>query len=282
MKSIKAIHTITGIATALLFLFITFPSQAAEANSQEQMGRKIKDDAWLRWNKGRVQAETGRFIQNGARSGNISQEALGSGIAASSHLDLELMKKQEQLGTTILNIAQMGNKKTSRTGMGRMQERLGTFIASNAVINQEKMGAEQAVMAQEIQRQARVSWTMGMMAKAAYANLDGSSTQEISGAMISSLRKSKAFEHEKNFRLAMTLLENETGRPMTQIFENSSTGGSAFTRQFKQGGAGGFAEYGLFSLAAFLYVGWVFSHFVTHLGYPRETEGTHFEFPEAA
>ncbi len=288
MKPTKNRPVIIAVTAAFLFFFVAFPSQAAGisgSNSQEQMGSEIKDAARLRWQTGRVQTTIGQFILEGAQSGKISQEALGSGIAAAAHLDFEFMKKQEQMGATILGMTQMQTKKiTPSTEGAQMQARLGRFIAFTALARQDQADAAQAAMGQKIQKQAQIKQVLGMMTTTAYANLQGNSRQEISGSLLTLLRRNKAFEHERNFRLAMTLLENETGRPMTQIFEDSSPSGAALTTEVTTAGlgVGGFAEYGLFSIAAFLYVGWVFFVFLSNLGFPKEAEEESYQFPEAA
>ncbi len=302
MKFAKSIQAVIGMATALLFLCVTFPSQATEikflkvkyGKSQEQMGEAVKDAAWLRWNKGKIQEETGRFIQDGAQAGKISQEALGSGIAATAHLDWALMEKQAQLGAAIVKITDIANKEAAITGPERIQERLGAVIASGALkawdIDQRvrlsdriDAGIRQEKAGRDIQNQAQVNWTTGMMAQVAYASLEGDRNQSISKSMIALLRKNKAFEDERNFRLALTLIENETKQPLSQLFPGVSNAGEGSSVQFTKGGLGGFAEYGAFSLLAFFYVGWVFSWVVKHLEYYREPEEEiPWEFPKAA
>ncbi|NOY83600.1 MAG: hypothetical protein GXO96_02035 [Nitrospirae bacterium] len=285
MKSTKNRQAIIAVTAVFLFFFMAFPSHAAQteaAKAQEQMGKEIKDAARLRWQSGRIQTATGQFILDGGQNGRVSQEALGSGIAAAAHLNFKFMKNQEQMGATILRTVSMKNKKIISNKEGDMQVRLGRFIASTALALQTQAGASQAAMGQKIQNQAQIKQVLAMMSKTAYANLQGDSTQEISGSMLSLLRSSKAFEHERNFRLAMTLLENETGRPMTQIFEGSSRGGGTLTSKVTYAGLGGFAEYGLLSIAAFLYVGWVFSVFLSNLGFPKEAEEEDYQYPEAA
>ncbi len=287
MKPTKNRQAIIAVAATFLFFFMVFPSQAAVingGNSQEQLGREITDAARLRWQSGRVQAATGQFILDGAQRGKMSQEALGSGIAAMAHLDFKFMKNQEQMGATILEMTQMQTQKiTPSTEGAQMQTHLGRFIAMTALARQDQASAAQVTMGQKILNQAQIKQVLGMMTTTAYANLQGNSRQEISGSLLTLLRRNKAFEHERNFRLAMTLLENETGRPMTQIFERSSRGGgAALTSKVTYAGLGGFAEYGLFSIAAFLYVGWVFSVFLSNLGFPKEAEEESYQFPEAA
>jgi len=274
---------IKGIIAAIMglsFLLTIVPSEAAEikffkqqyGQSQERMGREIMQAAWLKWNHGTAQERLGSFIQTGAENGFFVQEELGSGIAAAAHLRWEGMKAQERIGMAIANVSAVLKKEARILGPEVIQERLGTVILANAqtayrigVENQVADGialvAAQAGIGREIQTAAQVNWTGGMMAQTAYATLEGRNTEAIPFAMFATLRSAKAFAHEQNFRLAMGLLAAETGMPMTEILpqaQSATSTGSTYSSAGVSTGWGGFFEYGLWSILAFFYVGYLF------------------------
>lgn len=289
MKSTKTMGTILGgVAVGMLFLLVTLPAQAKEIHfssgqyeaSQEQMGEAIKDVAFYRWNMGRVQEEAGEFIQKGGARGHIAQEGLGSWIAAAGHLQWKLARAEEGLGASIVRVAQAAT--------GRTQEELGSIIASNAQVRVAEAAAEtQMALGREIRDKAHVQWASGVMSETLYATLRGEISDPIAPSTLQTLRTaSGGFETEANFRLALTLLENETGQSLAQVLPTKAAPvlvGSTYL-QGESGGLGGFAEFGLWALAGFGFVGWMFfrESINTMLPYPEAEEEATWEYKEAA
>ena len=288
MKSIKTMGTIMGgVAVGMLFLLVSIPAQTAEIHfssakyqaSQVKMGEAIKDAAFYRWNMGRVQEEAGEFIQKGSARGHIAQEGLGSWIAAAGHLRWQLARAEEVLGASIVRVAQDAS--------GRIQEELGSIIASNAQISVAEAASEtQMTLGQEIRDKAQVQWASGVMAEALKDTLQGKVSDPISPSTLQSLRTaSGGFETEANFRLALTLLENETGKSMAQLLPpKEATGLLGSTSRSESGGLGGFAEFGFWALAGFGFAGWMAfrSAIDTMPPYPEAEEEATWTYKEAA
>lgn len=297
MKNIIA--TIMGLS----FLLAVVPAEAVEirffkqqfGQSQEQMGREIMQSAWLRWNYGTVQERLGSFIQAGGEQGAFVQEELGSGIAAAAHLRWEGMKAQERIGLAISNVSAVLKKEARIWGPEVIQERLGTAILANAqtayrvdvdnrVADRIALVAAQEGMGREIQTAASVNWTGGMMAQTAYATLEGRNTEAIPFSMFATLRSAKAFELEQNFRLAMGILAAETGMPMTAILPQApgAVSASGTYSADVSPGWGGFGEYGLWSILAFLYVGYLFCRNTFDAHYEGGVQETPWIYQKAA
>jgi len=262
MKSIKIMGSILVSTVAGLFLLlISLSAQTEEIHfssgivgaSQEQMGEAIKNVAFYRWNMGRIQEEAGEFIQKESLRGMIPQEGLGSWIAAAGHLKWELFRAEEALGASIVSVAMAEN--------GRIQEALGSVIASNAQQGvAEARSVAQMALGQEISNNAQIQWASAMMAGAVQATLEGKVIEPLSPEILQRLRRtSGGFEAENTFRLALSLLETETGKAMMQVLPSQEALAvfSASTLQSGAGGLGGFAEFGFWALLGFVFIGWM-------------------------
>ncbi len=285
----------------LSFLLAMVPAEAVEprffkqafGQSQEQMGREIMQSAQLKQHYGTAQENLGTFIQTGASRGFFVQEELGSGIAAAAHLKWEGMKAQERIGMAILNVAEVLKKEARIWGPAVIQERLGSMIqgngqgdyridVNNRVADRIALSAAQAGIGKEIQTAALVNWTGALMAQRAYETLAGNNTEAIPVAMFATLRSAGAFEHEQNFRLAMSIMAAESGMPMTQILPQTPviTASGSFERV--SSGWGGFGEYGLWSILAFLFIGYLFCRNTFDLHYRGVVQETSWIYQKAA
>jgi len=289
MKSHKRVRSILGSVTVGFFLLLALSARTEEIHfssgiyeaSQVQMGEAIKNAAFYRWNMGRIQQEAGAFIQKESLRGEIPQEGLGSWIAAAGHLRWQLFQAQEALGASIIRVAQAAT--------GRVQEELGAVIASNAQQKMAEASAEaQVAMGQAIQGQAQIQWASGMMAGALHDLLQGKTPSPVAPETLQVLRRtSGGFEAEQNFRLALGLLEQQTGQALTaQVLpSNQSLAALGFSSlRPESGGLGGFAEFGIWSLLGFLFVGWVAlrEYSSTLPPYPRAEEEPVWIYKEAA
>lgn len=119
MKGFKKVQLMIVAVMGVFFLLAVYSSQPEEMQQmtnarvitngqgkyQEEIGREIKTAAWLEWNQGLVQEQIGEFILDARGQNGVAQEALGSGIAATGHIKLELMRTQERLGGVILKMS---------------------------------------------------------------------------------------------------------------------------------------------------------------------------------
>ncbi len=119
MKRFKKIQIMIVAVMGVFFLLAVYSSQSTNMRQmtnarvvlneqgiyQEAIGREIKTAAWLEWNQGLVQEQIGAFILDSRGQSRMSQESLGSGIAATDQIKFESMKTQERLGGVILKMS---------------------------------------------------------------------------------------------------------------------------------------------------------------------------------
>jgi hypothetical protein len=279
-----------GFFSMVAILFMWMPlSEAAEINflktihgkAQERMGVEIKELGWLEFNRGRVQEELGGFIQEGGREMKISQEALGSGIAAAGHILWQTKGANVRLAHAIVRTADIVAREASIMGPAAIQARLGAMILANAqtelVLN---TGAKiddvfdaarhQEGLGREIVRTARFSWASEEMGKAVFATTQGRRLPEISGEVIQTVQIMGGFGHAEDFRIGLSVLAGERGREFTQLMPSDITPASESSVTNTGSGWGGFAEYGLASVGGFIFVMWLFANSMTSLQPPME------------
>ncbi|MFQ5949219.1 MAG: hypothetical protein ACE5J1_00850 [Nitrospiria bacterium] len=262
--------------------------------AQERMGTEIRDLGWLEWNRGRVQEELGRVIQEGGPALEISQEALGRGIAASAQIDWRIKQANVRLAKAKVRTADIVAREEGILGHGAIQERLGAMILAKA--QRERLVAEEARIADKfdakerqegfvrgIVEEARLNWAIGEMGKAVFATVQGKTSPAISDDVLRTVQSKAGFGHLDDFRLALTLLANERGSSFTGLMPPEVTPLPSRAISYTEAGWGGFAEYGFISLAAFVYVMWMFSGVMTDLEHHVEekVEET-YEYKKAA
>ncbi|MFQ5588550.1 MAG: hypothetical protein ACE5F7_06895 [Nitrospiria bacterium] len=255
-----------GAVLGIVFLAGTLPSQAANLRflqeeyraSQEELGRQIQHAAWTRFDMGRVQEKLGNHIAEEAprTMGMVSQEVLGSVFATSGHMRWVLANAQETLGSAIVQTARLINE----DGMivrGKIQEAFGDVIQAEA---QESYFASQEALGREISREAQLKFAGSVMANTLYAALRGEEVTPVSHAVTGVFRKHGAYADLANFRLGVSLLENETDRPLSHIIPEIRMASTGLTAGYasKEQGWGGFAEYGGFALFGFIFSMWAF------------------------
>lgn len=303
MKSKKIRQFIGLISMAVLVFTWAHLAEATEikflkviyGKAQERMGAEIKGLSWLEFNRGRVQEELGRFIQEGGPEMKISQEALGSGIAAAAHIKWQTRGANVLLAKAIVKSATIVAREESILGPDAIQGRLGAMILARAqkeLVHRSEAGVDdiynaarhQEALGAQIARTARLSWASGEMSKAVFATTQGRITPEISGEVIRTVQSAGGFGHTEDFRLGLSVLASEGGSAFTELMPSEVTSAPTRAATYAGVGWGGFAEYGFASVAGFIFAMWLFSNSVTSLEPPVEKgeEEELYEYLEAA
>ncbi|MFQ5579622.1 MAG: hypothetical protein ACE5FZ_03345 [Nitrospiria bacterium] len=130
---------------------------------------------------------------------------------------------------------------------------------------------------------AKLNWATSEMGKAVYSAIRGEETAPIAGNAVHIIRSQKGFGHLDDFRMALTLLSEERGQPLTHLVPAPLTPKPSRANNYTGAGWGGFAEYGFFSIAGFAYVMWLFSRSAIDLEQHEATEEEKpYEYPMAA
>ncbi len=286
----KKIRQCIGFFSVVALLFTWMPmSEAAEikflktiySRAQERMGAEIKELGWLEFNRGRVQEELGRFIQEGGQEMKISQEALGGGIAAAGHILWQTKGANVRLAHAIVRTSTIVAREESILSPGAIQERLGSMILANAqtelVHNAEakvddvfNAARHQEGLGRQIVKTARLNWARGEMGKAVFATTQGRMMPEISGTVIRTVQSTGGFGHEADFRIGLTALASERGRGFSELMPSEITPVSGSAVTYADAGWGGFAEYGFATVSGFIFVMWLFANSMINLKPPVE------------
>ncbi len=283
MKLTNRVAVFAGLGMGVLLLIGISQSQSANINylqeeygeAQEEMGQAIRESGWLEYNRGRVQETLGRFIQEGGPEGNVLQEELGSGIAAAAHIRWRTIGTQEAIAGSILRVANIVAQEALIVA-GKVQEGFGEMILLDA---QEAYAASQEVMGRDLVRRVQIDVAGGVMATMLQANLRGEETGPIPQEVIDTMRRNGAYKQLSNFALAVSMLEGETGVSLSHLIPNESlTPGTGTFASIDQGW-GGFAEYGFFAIAGFVFLMWATAWVVLRDG-PPSAEKEEEEFVE--
>ncbi len=254
--------------------------QGEYGKAQEEMGRAIKESAWLEYNRGKVQETLGRFIQEGGPEGNVLQEELGSGIAAAAHIRWRTIGVQEAIADSILSVSDVVAQE-AQIVTGENQEGLGQMILEVA---QEDYATAQETLGRQVLRQAQLDYAGGIMATTLQASIRGEDAGPISQELVSVVRRNTGYNQLSNFALAASMLEGETGISLSHIFPSESPAADSGTYAAIDQGWGGFAEFGFFSIAGFVFLMWAAGWVVKNAGSPLEgkEEEEFVEYQEAA
>lgn len=169
---------------------------------------------------------------------------------------------------------------------------IGTFIVGfflfAAAISQaqqaNRVKRSQEEIGTEIQRNAQIQWAESTLSRNVQRALRSSRPEPAAGMheAVSVLRSNAGPQHEENLRSALTMIESETGKPLTRILPPQEAAGPAATYEGDLG-MGGFWEYGIFTLIAFAFAWIVFAWSWTDLdAYRYRIEWRPEEYRKAA
>jgi hypothetical protein len=294
MKSIKMMRRLVGGIVMGMLLFSVAFSQAEEIKflkvkymaAQKEMGSAILGSGRLGQLYSQTQESLGTMIRDAGPQGKIDQPLLGKEIAEAAHLKWQAGAAEEALGSAIVKTSMIVSKEAAITGKEAIQERLGAMIQAKAqrewVATEEAKSfvATMAAALQEeqgrtIQKGARFNWAEGEVATAVRtAHLSEKVSEPIPGEVLFSLRSVTGFESEGTLRTALTFMEGEKGVPFTGLLPAPVVITAAGPSKYAEGGWGGFAEFGFFSLLSFGWAMATFSWVMTDLdrGRVKKTE----------
>lgn len=115
VNGVKKIGSLGGLVLCLLLVLVALPAWGKEvrfSGTQGQLGQAFLNAAQLRFDRGEVQEELGRLIQDAGVLGKIDQEAFGRKIATSASLKWQAGRVQEQIGSAIVAAASASSEET--------------------------------------------------------------------------------------------------------------------------------------------------------------------------
>lgn len=294
MKSIKMIRRLVGGVVMGMLLFSAAFSRAEEIKffkvkymgAQKGMGSAILEAGRLGRLHGEAQESLGMMIREAGPQRKFDQALLGKEIAEAARLKWQTGAAEEALGSAIVKTSMIVSKEAAITGKEAIQERLGVVIQAKAKREwaaseeAESFAAARAAAIQEeqgraIQKSARFNWAEGEVATAVRsAHLSEKVSEPIPSEVLFPLRSVNGFESEGNLRTAMTFMEDEKGVPFTTLLPAPVVITAAGPSKYAEGGRGGFAEFGFFSLLSFGWAMTMFSWVMTDLdrGRVKKTE----------
>ncbi|MFQ5597813.1 MAG: hypothetical protein ACE5GK_07160 [Nitrospiria bacterium] len=279
-------------ATEIKFLRVIYDK------SIERSGKEIIHLALLDSGKIRTQEAIGKLIVKDASSGRLTQAAA---VAYSAVEKFVVSGIDRERGNTILRLskaeartADIIAREEAILGPAAIQKRIQAMNSAKmkqALIDAEELRVARKIEAKEQQvrfaknvvRNAQVNWAAGEMGKGLFARVQGRNTDPIPSEVVGIVRSGLGFGVLDDFRLGLTLLENETGQPMRQLVPAPATVASSAYPVTVSGGWGGFAEFGFFSVLGFVFVGWMWFSIVTHdVALYEEKEEAPLEYKKAA
>lgn len=292
MKPTKKIRWLMGGVVGMFLLSMTVPSRAEEIrflkvkymSAQRETGLAIVESSQGAWRLGQTEERLGKMIRDAGPAGKIDQKMLGEGIAEAASLKWRLGLSKESLGSAIAQTATVAYREAAITGPAARQERLGRAIQAEARYDWTlamgarrtaliKAGERQERMGREIQKAAQARWAEAGIGQAVQSALSsGRVSGPISPTALSIVGENVGYRFEANLRLALSLLSNQTGKPLTQMLPAPTIISSAGPPVYTELGWGGFAEYGLASLVGFVWAMAMFSWTLTDLDRARVEE----------
>ncbi len=261
---LTGVHTTD--ATEIKFLKIIY------GKSIERGGREIINLALLDSSKIRTQDAINKIIQGKGPEGRITQEA-ASKVAAVGRFVVSNIDRQR--GQTILRIskakartADIITREEGILGPAAIQNRIRAMNlakAQRALIDVEELRAARKIEAKERQagfvrrliERTQLNWATEEMRKGLFASVQGRNPVPMPSQVLGIIQSSVGIGALNDFRLATTLLENETGQPMTQLLPAFVTVRSSGSARNVLGGWGGFAEFGFFAVTGFIFSMWI-------------------------